>query len=143
MREIMPYIWLAIIIFASIAGLNSRTRKPFLLVPAGLTVFLFSLSGTQVWKQVLLFFILAPALFILVRTFFKRVVKSASAASADYIAGASAIVTEEINNHKSTGAVRINGNAHTARAEENDIIYEPGLVVTVISFDGFNAVCSR
>jgi len=140
MREIMPYIWILIIIFSAAAGVSAITRAPLRLIPSSLTAFILSLSGAQVWHQVLLFFILTPLILILSRTFFKKYFKSKGP---DFLIGSSAIVTQEINNHKKTGEIKINGLAHSARAEDNNIIYEPGLVVTVTALDGADAVCSR
>ena len=57
--------------------------------------------------------------------------------------GRNAIVTQEINNFKNSGAVRINGLTWFAQSEDDDIIYESGLVVTVIRIDGVRAICSR
>ena len=138
MREIMPYIWLGIIIFALIAGVNTRSRTPLWLIPPGLTAFILSVSGAAVWRQACIFFILAAILLILSRTFFKKIIKLKNP-----LDGKAAIVTEEINNQKNTGEIRINGIAHTAKAEEDDIIYEAGIVVTVIGLDGIKAVCTR
>jgi membrane protein implicated in regulation of membrane protease activity len=129
-------------IFSAVAGVNSLSRGALWLVPSGLTAFMLSLSGAEVWRQVLLFFILTPVLLILSRTFFKKFMKLKTEGS-DVIIGRTAIVTEEINNYKATGEIRINGIAHTARAEEDDIIYETGIVVMIVGLEGANAVCSR
>jgi hypothetical protein len=59
------------------------------------------------------------------------------------VVGKNAIVTREINNYKNTGAVRIEGIERGARADDDDIIYESGLVVTIIRADGIQVICSR
>jgi membrane protein implicated in regulation of membrane protease activity len=140
MREIMPYIWIGIIISATVVELNFFSRVAVWFIPAGLTAFIFSLLGLDVWMQVLLFFMLTPVLLILSRTFFKKNKKLKNIPS---LAGQTAIVTKEINNHKNTGEVRIKGLAWPARAEEEYVIYESALIVTVIDFDGKKAICSR
>ena len=140
MREIMPYIWIGIIIFAASAELHTRKRVFIWLVPAGLAGFIISLLGAEVWMQVLLFFILTPVLLILSRTFFNKYGK---VKDSGLFVGSMAIVTEEINNYKNTGEIRINGLAFNAQSEEDDVIYETGLVITVISVDGGKAICSR
>jgi len=134
----MPYIWTGIIIFSAAAGVSAASRAAFRLIPAGFAAFILSLSGAQVWQQALLFFILAPVLLVFFRTFSRK-----SAGFKNPAAGSSAIVTQEINNRKETGEIRINGLAHTARAEEDDVIYETGLVVTVVRLEGGQAVCTR
>ena len=138
MREMMPYIWIGIIIFAAAVKLNSRSLIPLWLVTAGLAVFILSLLETEVWLQALLFFALTAALLILSRTVLKKIIfKKIS------IIGRTAIVTEEINNYKDAGRVRINGVAWNAKSEDDDVIYEAGLVVMIIGIDGAKAICSR
>jgi len=61
----------------------------------------------------------------------------------DSIVGKPAIVTQEINNYKDTGTVRIDGLTWVAKSDDDDIIYESGLVVTVVQIDGALAICSR
>ncbi|MCL2772786.1 MAG: NfeD family protein [Oscillospiraceae bacterium] len=141
----MPYIWIGIIVFASILELYTRAAAAFWFIPAALVSFILSLTGTvDVWTQVLVFFIIALILLILSRTIFKKFIKF-KAVSTNYnsVIGKTAIVTEEINNFKNTGAVRINGATWTAKSEDDDIIYESGLVVSIVGTDGVKAICSR
>jgi membrane protein implicated in regulation of membrane protease activity len=114
-------------------------------LPPALASFTLSLAGTSVWIQTAVFFGAASVLLILSRTVFRKSAKTAIPGSYDYIIGKTAIVTQEINNYKDTGAVRINGLTWTAKSDDDDIIYESGLVVTVIDIDaeGTEAICSR
>ena len=143
MREIMPYIWLGIIIFAGVVKLNMHSLAPAWLVIAGLTAFMLSLYETDVWMQALIFFALAAALTVLHRILFKKIVMNKSRQSRNAVIGSAAIVTEEINNLKNAGEIRFNGLPWSARAAEDDVIYETGLVVTITGLDGTKAVCSR
>ena len=142
MREIMPYIWIGIIIFSAAAGVNTASRAQLRIIPAGLAAFVFSLAGAEVWQQAVIFFILAPVFLVLSHALLRKIAKLRTPA-ASRIVGRTAIVTQEINNYKQTGEIRLNGAVHAARAEESDIIYEPGLVVTVIRLEGLKAVCTR
>ena len=102
------------------------------------------MGKVDVWIQVSVFFIIALILFTLSRTIFKKFIKFRRInTSRGFVIGETAIVTEEINNYKNTGTVRINGAMLTAKSEDDNIIYESGLVVTVIGTDGAKAVCSR
>ena len=149
MSEIMPYIWIGIIVFASVAELHTLAFAAVCFIPAAFAAFILSLTDTvEIWLQVLIFFISAFILFILSRTVFRKLIKYKpiyNTSNADIISviGKTAIVTEEINNYKNTGAISINGFTWTAQSEEDDIIYESGLVVTVIGAEGTQAICSR
>ena len=144
MNEIMPYIWIGVIVFASVAEIYTFAHVSVWFIPSALIAFVLSLTGIHVWIQVLLFFIITLILLVLSRTIFKYFMKfKTNIADSDVIIGKNAIVTEEINNYKNTGIIRINGLVWTAKADENDVIYESGLVVTVVRIDGVKAVCSR
>ena len=144
MIEIMPYIWIGVIVFSFVAEIYTFAFVSVWLIPSALMTFVLSLTGMQVWIQVLLFFIITLILLVLSRTIFKKFIKfKTTSVNSDVFIGKNAIVTEEINNYKGTGIIRANGFVWIAKAEENDIIYESGLVVTIIRIDGVKAICSR
>ena len=145
MREMMPYIWIGIIIFAAALKLGTRSLMPVWLIPAGLSAFVLSLLETHVWLQALIFFAMTAILLVASKIFMKKIkkIKKMTKALAAGITGQTAIVTEEINNYRNKGAIRINGLAVSAKTEDDDVIYETGLIVTVISVEGGKAVCSR
>ena len=142
MSEFMPYIWIGIVVFASVVEIHTFAFVSVWFVPPALASFTLSLTGLQVWIQVLVFFIMSAVLLVLSKTLFRRTVRY-RISNHDSIIGKNAIVTEEINNHKDTGMVRINGLIWNAKADEDDVIYESGLVVTVVHIDGVEAICSR
>jgi len=145
MSELMPYIWIGIIVFASVVEIHTFAFFTVWFIPPALASFTLSLLEIPVSVQAVIFFAVSILLLILSRTAFKR---SKKYRNADYqdrvrIIGKHAIVTEEINNYKDTGTVRINGLTWTAKSDDDDIIYESGLVVTVVNIDGEGTICTR
>jgi len=138
----MPYIWIGIVDFASIVEIHTFASVAVWFIPAALTSFTLSLTGIQVWIQALVFFIISLILLVFSKTVFRKSKRYKNSGS-DSIIGKYAIVTEEINNYKETGTVRINGLTWIAKSDDDDIIYESGLVVTVVHIDGVEAICSR
>jgi membrane protein implicated in regulation of membrane protease activity len=148
MAQLMPYIWIGVIVFAAAAEIHTLSFAAVLFVPPALLTFAMSLAGARIWLQAAVFFTAAAILLALSRTVFRKFIKRrntlANANSRpDAIIGKNAIVIHEINNYKNTGAIRINGFMWPAQAEEDGIIYESGLVVTIIAVNGENAVCTR
>ena len=141
----MPYIWIGVMVFAAIAELYTRAAASIWFIPAALVSFILSLTGAvDVWAQVVIFFIISLILLLLSRTIFKNFIKfRAVGTNYNSVIGKTAIVTEEINNYQNTGAVRINGAIWTAKSEDDNIIYESGLVVSIVRIDDAKAVCSR
>jgi len=135
----MPYIWIGVIVFAAASEINTLAFVSIWFIPAAFIAFVLSLTGVQVWIQVIIFFIITLITLVLSRTIFKKFKK----VNLNSIIGKNAIVTEEINNYKRTGAIRINGFIWTAKSEEDDVIYESGLIVTVVKTEGIKVVCTR
>ena len=140
MSMIMPYIWISVMVFAAVAEIYALNFISAWFIPSAFIIFFLSLTGLKVWIQVLLFFIITLIPLVLSRIIFKKFIKSKSI---NYITGKNAIVTEEINNYKNTGLIRITGLVLTARAEEEDIIYESGLVVMIVGRTGGKIICTR
>jgi membrane protein implicated in regulation of membrane protease activity len=143
MNELMPYIWIGIIVFASVVEIHTFAFVPVWFLPPALASFTLSLVGIPVRIQVIIFFSATFMLLLLSRTLFRKSKRNRASRGHDHIIGRHAIVTEEINNYKDTGAVRINGLTWTAKSDDDDIIYESGLVVTVIDINDTEAICSR
>ncbi len=89
-----------------------------------------------VW-QVAIFIVLSTGLLLGTRKFVKKLLaqKDTQGTNLDLIIGHTAIVTEEIDNIKACGAVKINGLEWSARAFDNTVI-EQGTVVTVKEING-------
>ena len=147
----MPYIWIGIIVFAAVAEIYTFVLVPVWFVPSAIAAVILSLTGFHVWVQVLVFFIISLILLVMSRTIFRKSIKSKTPVNINEsfnsnpfsFIGKTAIVTQEINNYKNTGSVRIGGLEHSAKSDDDDIIYEIGLVVTIIRTEGAQAVCSR
>lgn len=79
--------------------------------------------GGPIWLQLMLFLAVSIVMLALLRPFIRKFstphkVKT----NADRHIGKSALVTEEINNLKETGAVRLDGVTWTARSETGEVI---------------------
>jgi len=144
LNEIMPYIWIGVIVFAAIAEIYTIARVTGWFIPSALASFVLSLTGFKVWLQVLVFFISASVMLVLSRTVFRKLIQTKTAAAdPDSLTGKSAIVIQEINNYKNTGTVRADGLEWPAKSDEDDIIYETGLVVIIVGTEGACVICSR
>ena len=148
MSEIMPYIWLGIIVFALILKIHTFAFFPVWFIPPAFAAFILSLLKIQVWLQAAVFIAASFILIIFSRIIVKKLrryrnAKNANFAREDSLIGRNALVTEEINNYKNTGTIRFNGLNWDAQAEDDDIIYESGLVVIILRIDGVRVICAR
>ena len=144
-------MWIGIIVFAIVAKIYTFALVSVWFIPSALAAFILSLTGFQVWFQVLVFFILTLILLFLSATVFRKYIKTKTALvsdieknkNANLIIGRNAIITQEINNYKNTGIIRIDGAEYRAKSDDDDIIYETGLVVIILRTDGAYIICSR
>ena len=142
----MPYIWIGVIVFAFILKVHTFKIFPVWLIPSAFTAFALSLLEVQIWLQAAAFFVITLVLLVFSRAIIKKPKKRKNAninSRDDSLIGRNALVTEEINNYKNTGTIRINGLVWNAQAEDDGIIYESGLVVIILGIQGVNLICSR
>ena len=97
-----------------------------------------------VWLQVLLFIAGSAVLLVLTRPIaVKMLRKGTVATNADSLIGQEAVVTEKIDNLRSTGTVQINGQEWTARSVNPEHIIEKDEVVMVRSIEGVKLIVGR
>ena len=101
-------------------------------------------AGGPVWLQVLLFIAGSAVLLVLTRPIaVKMLRKGTVATNADSLIGQEAVVTEKIDNLRSTGTVQINGQEWTARSVNPEHIIEKDEVVMVRSIEGVKLIVGR
>ncbi len=99
-----------------------------------------ALVGGMLWLQILVFGLVSMALLLLLRPFLQKYVDPKKVKTNVYaMAGKQAIVTEDVDNLKATGAVKLNGVIWTARSADGNPI-PAGSVVTVQSVEGVKVI---
>lgn len=92
--------------------------------------------GAPIWLQIALFLVVSAVLLALLRPMMRKVLlPKRTATNADRHVGQVTLVTEEINNLKETGAVKLNGVVWTARSQNNEVI-PVGTLVAVSRIEG-------
>lgn len=133
---ILAYVWLAIaIIMLAVEGATLSLVSIWFAGGAVAAFFTALLKGSFP-MQLLLFVVVSAALLACLRPLAKRHVKTRKQpTNADRVIGRTAIVTEEIDNLRATGAVKVDGVEWTARAE-GDAVIAPGAQVTILRISG-------
>jgi membrane protein implicated in regulation of membrane protease activity len=108
-------------------------------VSAAIVAVLDLLGLHDTFLQVLIWVILSLLMVVMSRTFFKTIfVKSPGEnykTNVDVLIGKTAIVTEQIDNVKGAGRIKVEGQDWAARSEDNSIIPE-GKTVEIIKYEG-------
>ena len=129
-------LWLiALIVFAVGEAITVGLTSVWFAVGA-LGALIAAGFGAALWLQVVVFLALSGVTLLLVRPLAKKFLTPRyQATNADRVIGATALVTEEIDNLKGSGLVNISGQVWTARAA-HDVVIQPGREVKVLRIEG-------
>jgi len=128
--------WLvALVLFSIIEAVTVGLVSVWFAV-GSLAALIVSWLGGSVWVQVVVFGVCSFATMAVARPLtHKYLVRSKEATNADRAIGKDAVVTEEINNLKGSGAVSVGGVIWTARSGDDEII-PAGATVRVLRIEG-------
>ncbi len=142
----MAWFWLALAIALMVVELSTtQLLSLWFSIGAGITAIvkvIFSDIGI-VW-QVVIFAVVSLALLIATRPFVKRFLSKGgegSKTNLELIIGKEAVVTEEIDNIKAQGAIKLNGLIWSARSGDESVI-PADTIVTINEINGNKAVVS-
>ena len=123
MYSYMPYIWLAVIILASIIEASTVQLMSIWFVVAAVVSFILSLLGVSAPAQFIVFLVISVVLLVLTRPIVKRLLQfNRVGTNSDRYIGSEGIVIEEIDNLKGTGQVNVSGSIWTARSTDDQKI---------------------
>ncbi|MBO4353514.1 MAG: NfeD family protein [Clostridia bacterium] len=136
----MSYIWLGIIVFATLAEAITAALVSIWFIPSAIVSLVLSLFNVPEWVQIVVFVVLSFAFIIVLKPIFAKKRKKDTRTNADAVLGQQAIVSERICNIEQTGAVKLMGKEWTARSVD-DSIFEVGEIVTVTEIRGVKLIC--
>ena len=133
-------LWLiALIVFAVGEAITVGLTSVWFAVGA-LGALIAAGFGAALWLQVVVFLALSGVTLLLVRPLAKKFLTPRyQATNADRVIGATALVTEEIDNLKGSGLVNISGQVWTARSADGGRI-KAGAVVSVLRIEGVKLI---
>ena len=146
--EFIPYLWICICITAAVVEILTLAKVAVWFVSAGFIALILAIFKVDVWFQATVFIIISLISIVLSRAIstnsknFVKLKEKRETREYKKLIGKTAIVTEEIDIGKNTGRIRINGTIWEAKAEDEEELYEIGLIVTVVKIDGGYLICS-
>ena len=139
----VAFFWLFIAIAAAVVESQTCDLVALWFVPGALTAMVVSLFVDWVWLQIIIFLVLSVLTLVLAKTVFKKHLpqNKAEKLNADSYVGEHGVVTEEINNIKETGSVKLKGLVWTARSSDDAVKIPVGSVITVREIAGVKLIC--
>lgn len=138
------YLWVAAIAVFVIVELMTTALTTIWFAGGALVALFVAMAGFPVWVQAVVFLLVSIALLALTRPlankyFNRKTVKT----NAESLIGREAIVSEEINNLKDAGVVKVNGQEWTARTDENSVTIPAGTVVEIERIEGVKLIVKQ
>ena len=142
----MIWVWLSIAIALLIVEVcTTDLISIWCAIAAGITTIIVAIfPKIPIPWQILIFVVLCAILLVLTKKYVNRFLARTKdqATNLELYYEKTAVVVEEIDNVKETGAVKINGLIWTARSEDNDVI-EKDAVVIFKKISGNKAIVKR
>lgn len=132
----LKLIWLGLLVLFTVGEALTVGLTSVWFAAGALAALLSALLGGPLWLQVTLFLVVSALSLLAIRPVAQRYFNSkVEATNADRVIGAEAVTTEEIDNLKGTGAVRIGGIVWSARSAAETLI-PAGTLVRVLRIEG-------
>lgn len=132
----MALVWLVALILFAVVEATTVGLVSIWFAGGSLVALIAAGLRAPIWLQIVLFLAVSIVMLALLRPFVKKVSKpQRTRTNADRHIGQTALVTEEIDNLKETGAVRLDGVIWTARSESGETI-PVGTIITVRRIEG-------
>lgn len=144
MAEYMLFLWIALFVIFLIAEALTAQLTTVWFAAGSLVALILELAGVKsIGIQVAAFLAVSAVTLLATRPLVKKLInKKAVATNADRNIGCEAVVTEDIDNLKAQGAVKVNGNIWSARSADESPI-ETGAIVITEKIDGVKMIVRR
>ena len=137
------YIWVAVIIICVAIEAFTLDLSAIWFAVGGVAALVAASLSPEVVTQLVIFVLFSAALLVVVRPFCRRFLKTRNEpTNADRIIGKTAIVTEQIDNIRETGAVKVLGAVWSARSRD-EMVIPAGTEVKIVEIRGVKAVVEK
>ena len=142
MDTVYQIVWLALLIIFAVAEAATVGLTSVWFAIGSLGALVCALAGGNIWLQLGIFIVLSLVCLVALRPLAKKYLNTrVEPTNADRVIGREAVVTEDIDNVESAGAVAVGGKVWTARSENGEPI-EVGSIVTVLRIEGVKLIVS-
>lgn len=137
----MTILWIAVIVVMAVIEALTLGLTTIWFAGGGIVAAIFAAMGAPVIVQVILFLVVSVLLLYFTRPIaVKAFNKTRTLTNSEGLVGKHAYVTEEIDNIKATGKVKIDGMEWTARTKVDGTVIGVGALISVISIEGVKAI---
>lgn len=128
--ELSSIIWLVILVVFIVVEASTVTVVSVWFALGAIAALITSMLGAQAWLQILVFFVVSVAFLLLLRPAVRKYfTPKLQKTNADAVIGSVGVVTEDIDNVRSCGQVKLGAMVWTARSTTGEPIPAGTLIV--------------
>lgn len=136
----MSIVWVVLMVVFLVVEAATAGLTCIWFAIGSLAALIAALFDAQLWLQIVWFLVISFVTLYFTRPLVKKYVNSRSQpTNADMVIGKEALVTEDIDNVETTGAVSVGGKVWTARSADGGRI-KSGAVVSVLRIEGVKLI---
>lgn len=136
-----PWYWLILFVVLVVIELFTMGLTTIWFAVGAIAAMAVNMLGGNIWFQCVVFLVVSFLVMLFTRPFAVRYINHGHVrTNVDELIGASAYVTEAINNLQSTGKVQVKGQEWTARAIKDDLQIDTGKVVEITAIKGVKLI---
>ncbi len=135
------FAWLALAVALLIIEMMTQGLTTIWFAGGALAAFVLALLGAPVWAQIVVFLVVSLLLLVFTRPIAMKYYNNRlTKTNAESLVGQNAVVTEDIDNLKAAGRVKINGLDWKAQSVRDDVTISAGTNVTVKDIQGVKLI---
>ena len=129
-------LWVGLMVVFGILELSTVNLVSIWFVAGSLVAMIAALSGASLWVQIILCLVTAGVLLAFLQPFVRKFVSpKKTATNADMVLGREAYLTEEVDNIRGTGSLKLDGKEWTVRSVDQSLL-PAGTLVKIVRLEG-------
>ena len=137
------WLWVALIALSIIIEIFTDQLIAIWFVPGAIVSIILDFCKVDIIWQILVFLVVSALGIIVSQKFLRKYIKTVAKTNIEAIIGEKCIVTEKIDNFAGAGQVKIKGQIWSARGVEEDAVFEPGEILTIVAIEGVKLICKK
>lgn len=138
------YVWLGLLILFLVIEIATVGLTTIWMAGGALGALILDLAGLNLWWQIGAFLVVSFTMLVFTRPFVVKYINSHhEKTNYEGIIGKVVRITEKVDNLQQTGTAVVNGLEWTTRAEQDDVILNPGELAKVVNISGVKLIVKK
>ena len=137
------WIWVALIVAAIVIEILTDQLIAIWFVPGAIVAIVIDFFAVDILWQISVFLVVSAIGLFISQKYLRNFTKTTAKTNIDAIIGEKCVVTEKIDNFAGVGQVKIKGQIWSARGVEEDDVFEPGEILSIVAIEGVKLICKK